>query len=274
MPLLPIRAPRRAFTLVELLVVIAIIGVLIALLAPSLSKVRERANQLKCSAVMRGFVIANVNYDADYKAFPNGNGGGEPYQINSRDWSTTAGTGCHIALRDGYGLADNATVCPSATLTSNNGSVLNYALSWRQNLYAAGTSYYYFAGNGGFADSSTTINGWSKTQFDENAAGFYPAASAIKPYRLLGPSLLPSQQFLMFDYNGTSTLGGRPNRANHPGLAGSYKVEGQNVSFMDGHVEWQVMKSKVSWAVFSAGSTLYWTPSFGVPAGVTVTFLP
>ncbi len=275
MPLLPIRAPRRAFTLVELLVVIAIIGVLIALLAPSLSKVRERANQLKCSAIMRGFVIANVNYDIDNKAFVNGNGTGEPYQVFSRDFGTVAGTGTHIVLRDSYGLAATAVACPAASLTTNNGVAMNYIASWNSNAYAAGTTYYYFAGNGGNADTNLTINGWIRGQFPENAAGFYPATSAIKPYKLyIGNRIPPSQQFMSLDYNGGSSLGGRPNRANHPAPLAAYKVEGQNVSFIDGHVEWQVMRSKEAWAVFGAGGNFFWNPSFGVPAGVTVTFLP
>ncbi|HEV8377877.1 MAG TPA: prepilin-type N-terminal cleavage/methylation domain-containing protein, partial [Tepidisphaeraceae bacterium] len=43
----------RGFTLVELLVVIAIIAVLIALLIPALSGVREQANRIKCMTNLR-----------------------------------------------------------------------------------------------------------------------------------------------------------------------------------------------------------------------------
>ncbi len=256
-----------AFTLVELLVVIAVISVLISLIMPALGKVREQTYQIKCAAVMRGFISTSLVYDIDYKAFPNGNSTGEPYQINSKNFTTTAGTGTHITLRDSYGLAPNATLCPSASLLSNNGNAINFPASWKADGYFASTSYYYFAGNGGWADTNLTINGWARNSFDINAAGFYPATSSIKPYKLyLGPKLIPSQQFFMFDYNGSSAGVNRPDRANHAAPPGAYKVSGQNVSFIDGHVEWQVIKSKVSWEVYTS---LYWTPTFAAPAIVT-----
>lgn len=40
--------PHRAFTLIELLVVIAIIGILVALLLPVLSQVKNKAQSVYC----------------------------------------------------------------------------------------------------------------------------------------------------------------------------------------------------------------------------------
>jgi prepilin-type N-terminal cleavage/methylation domain-containing protein len=58
---------RDAFTLVELLVVIAIIGVLLALLMPSLSSARETARQNVCAGNQRQIAIAFQGYLSNWK---------------------------------------------------------------------------------------------------------------------------------------------------------------------------------------------------------------
>lgn len=60
---------RRGFTLVELLVVIAIILVLVALLMPSLARVRETAKMTKCMSNMRQISMATFTYAADNDGF-------------------------------------------------------------------------------------------------------------------------------------------------------------------------------------------------------------
>ena len=62
----PSRHPR-GFSLVEILVVIGIIAILIALLLPTMAKVRLHANQVKCMAQLRQLGQGLANYASVFK---------------------------------------------------------------------------------------------------------------------------------------------------------------------------------------------------------------
>src|ERR1700677_3095258 len=57
-----VSAAKRGFTLVEMLVVIGIIGVMIALLLPSLNKAQAQAIKIKCMANMQQIGQAMLIY--------------------------------------------------------------------------------------------------------------------------------------------------------------------------------------------------------------------
>jgi prepilin-type N-terminal cleavage/methylation domain-containing protein len=66
------RTMKQGFTLVELLVVIAIIGILVALLLPSLNAVREAANNISCKNNMAGLGKAALSHQSRAKSLPPG----------------------------------------------------------------------------------------------------------------------------------------------------------------------------------------------------------
>ncbi|AHF92437.1 N-terminal cleavage protein [Opitutaceae bacterium TAV5] len=128
-----------AFTLVELLTVIAIIGILAAILIPTVGKVRQSANAAKCISNLRQFGVASALYQADHKGrlnYQNNLGTKPRWEDRFEPYLTTNDVRTHNSL----------WVCPSvnfdANVTNQSYNIRHYAMSFfTYNKEASNNSY-------------------------------------------------------------------------------------------------------------------------------------
>lgn len=119
---------RRAFTLIEVLVTIAIVAILLALLLPAVSSIRESGREAVCVSNLRQSVAICRSYADDYKGY--GPAIGQPYG-SAPNWALVIliATG-----RDGTSVGELYTkpsvlVCPTADATIGVDMTRTYAMN-------------------------------------------------------------------------------------------------------------------------------------------------
>lgn len=206
---------RTGFTLVELLVVIAIVGLLLAILLPSVERAREQANNLKCASHLNQIGVAILMYVND-------NHGQYPRTVYDPAAQLTFGT--NPAATDpflfGGPQANDVTAALFLLLRTEHFPSQIFVEPYSDELENIPDPAKDFTARSNFTDYKQNL-GYSY-------ADPYPNAPAVKAgYNLKHPM---NPEFpIAADLN--------------PGVAGknsrNHEGRGQNVLFADFHVQWE-----------------------------------
>ena len=184
-----------AFTLIELLVVIGIIGLMVAIIVPSLAAARRGAKRTICASNLRQIGVASASYLIDFNEVfywrgtdPSGN---FDVSIYGMDWyvyggrSTGNADNGQVDPATGIGLFNNTNYRPLNHYTNDNVEVFRCPLDTDPEVWASGNTHYDYVGN----------------SYEFNAIG-YPNATGPTTgldARRLSDIRKPSQTVVYFD---------------------------------------------------------------------------
>jgi prepilin-type N-terminal cleavage/methylation domain-containing protein len=241
---------RKGFTLVELLVVIAIIALLMGILMPALARVRQLAFRMTCGTNLSGIGKAMLIYANDYEdELPRAGGRNSEWGLLQQLWNAdNRYTAYGVAPGTGEGgkasvsscfylLVKYAEVTPKSFLCKGDTGTSEFTLA-EEDVSAAdfemidawdfgatpadNCSYSYHLPFGQYALTTSSEPGLAVAS-ERNPWINSPAAEVdTSTFSNFQPDIQP--------YNGTSEQAMSGNAISHQG-------DGQNVLFLDSHVE-------------------------------------
>jgi prepilin-type N-terminal cleavage/methylation domain-containing protein len=247
---------KKGFTLVELLVVIAIIALLMGILMPALARVRQLAFRMVCGTNLSGIGKAMLIYANDYEDELPRAGGRESTWGSLPQWAATnrfaaygvtpgTGTGGTATISSCfYLLVKYAEVTPKSFICKGDAGTSEFKLAdaglpantelidlWDFGVSAVeatkACSYSYHVPFGMYALTTSSEPGFAVAADRNPWLGSPGATAKVFPGTGLD-QFKPDVQ----NYGGTSDLARNGNAVTH-------QNEGQNVLFLDSHVQFE-----------------------------------